>query len=105
MERYLMLLQPRPEAMPADPTEHIKMHKMWLATVDHFIEKGVIEEIGFFLETSEKYMGYAICKGTADDIVEFTWSFLPGTVIRVHEITSYSKGKEFMMEMMTKMEV
>jgi hypothetical protein len=76
---------------PTDPKQTLELEeKMW-AMIDGLIKKGEIEEFGVF---PDGYTGYLISKGTAEDFLRNTESFLPFVISEPHEIIPYEKNKE-----------
>ena len=76
---------------PMDPKQSLELHeKMW-AMIDGLMKKGEIEEFGVF---PDGYTGYLISKGTAEDFLRGSESFLPFVISEPHEIIPYEKTKE-----------
>jgi hypothetical protein len=75
---------------PEDPSEELKMEKMYYAALEESIKKGEIEDIGFFTDGQS---GYVIVKGEATDVYRLTLEN-PYYNYEIHEIISLKKAKE-----------
>ena len=92
MARWLVLWRINPVApTPTDPSEALKLNEMMFAAMDDLIERGEVEEFGFF---PDGLSGYTIGKGEAIDTFRKVSMFLPYIHCEVHEIIPYKKGKE-----------
>ena len=92
MTRYLVLWRQNPVApTPTDPSEALKLNEMMFAGVENLMERGEVEEFGFF---PDGLSGYAIGKGEAIDTFRNVSMFLPYMHCEVHEIIPYKEGKE-----------
>lgn len=76
---------------PTDPSEVMKLSEWIYTTLDDFIEKGEIEDFGYFPDGQS---GYGISKGETLDIFKLTRMFQPYVLFKVHEIIPYEKAKE-----------
>jgi len=96
--RFLILWRRSPTApFPTDPVEYSKfMEKTW-AAIDALIKKGVIKEMGSFLDGTS---GYAIGEGESIDTFRNVSMFVPYYESEVHEIIPYEKTKEIFRALM-----
>ncbi len=93
MGRFLILWRTNLAApAPEDPAKYLEfMEKMW-AGVDALKEKGLVKELGNFLDGIS---GYAIAEGEVAEVYNAMSMFLPFvTAEAVHEIIPYEKGRE-----------
>jgi hypothetical protein len=97
--RYLITCQSNPDApWPTDPKEYKQfMEQVW-AGFDDFIEKGIIKEIGFFLDGG--WDGFVIVEGESVDILKGNAGFFPYWLTETREIVSLEKVKEISRELM-----
>lgn len=92
MARFLVLWRQNPAApWPADPTESLQLTERMFAAIDDLMEKGEIEEFGFF---QDAISGYVISKGESADVFRRVNMFQPYIHCEVHEIIPWEKGKE-----------
>lgn len=76
---------------PQEPGGYLElMEKIW-AGVDSLIKKGLVKEVGTFLDGMS---GYTIVEGEAAEVYNAIGMFIPYTLCEVHEIMPYEKGKE-----------
>ena len=93
MGKFLILWRSNLAApAPEDPAEYLEfMEKMW-AGVDGLREKGLVKELGNFLDGIS---GYAIAEGEAAEVYNAMSMFIPFVVAEaVHEIIPDEKGRE-----------
>ena len=93
MARYLVTCRSNPEApWPKDPEEYTKfMEQIW-AGFDDGIRKGLIKDIGLFLDGH--WDGYAIVEGEGADVLKGNIAFFPYWLTDTKEIVSIEKAKE-----------
>lgn len=90
MARFLILWRSS-TAWPTDPVESSRLsEKMW-AAIDDLIKKGVVKEMGWFLDGAS---GYTIGEGEAADTFRNVSMFSPFIECEVHEVIPYEKAKE-----------
>jgi len=91
--RYLITCRSNPAApLPTDPEEYSKfLERVW-AGFDDFIKRGIIKDIGFFLDGH--WDGYVIVEGEGADMLEGNVTFFPYWLTETREIVSYEKTKE-----------
>ena len=91
MARFLILGRTNWAApWPTDPSEELKMEKMYYAALEESIKKGEIEDIGFFTDGQS---GYIIVKGEAADVYRKTLEN-PYYDYEIHEIIPLEKAKK-----------
>jgi len=78
---------------PTDPTEVAKLNEMMFAALDNLLQKGEMQEFGFFQGATS---GYTIGGGESKDAFRRAYSFYPFIEVEVHEIVPYETGKEVM---------
>ena len=93
MGRYLITCRSNPSApWPSDPDEYSKfIEQIWTGFED-FIKKGIIKDIGFFLDG--QWDGYVIVEGEGADILSGNITFFPYWLTETREIISFEKAKE-----------
>ena len=92
MARYLIMWRSNPVApWPSDPLEYSEFIEKSFAAMDDLAEKGLITEMGSFLDGNS---GYAICEGEATDIYSASSMFMPYWESEVYEMISWEKTKE-----------
>lgn len=86
MARYLIIWRSDPVALwPTDPVEYSKLTENSFAAMDDPAKKGLIKEMGSFLDGNS---GYVICEGEGVDIYRASGMFSPYWESEVHEIIS-----------------
>jgi hypothetical protein len=75
---------------PEDPSEDLKMEKMYYAALEEALKKGEIEDVGFFTDGQS---GYVIVNGEATDVYRLTLEN-PFYDYEIHEIISLEKAKK-----------
>ena len=92
MARFLLIWRSNPVApWPTDPVEYSKFIENSFAAMDDLVKKGLIKEMGSFLDGNS---GYVICEGEGADIYRANSMFLPYWESEVYEIISWEKTKE-----------
>ena len=98
MVKYIILCRSNPEApWPSDPDEYSNfMEQIW-AGFDDAIKKGIIKDIGFFLDGH--WDGYVIVEGEGADIIKGNVPFFPYWTTETHEIVSFENVKNISREL------
>ena len=98
MATYLITCRSNPATpLPTDTNEYSKvMEQVWVG-FDEYIKKGIIKDIGFFLDGH--WDGYVIVEGEGADILRGNVMFLPYWLTETREIVSYEKTKEMSREL------
>ena len=96
--RYLITCRSNPAIpLPKDPDEYSKfMEQIW-AGFDDYIKKGIIKDIGFFLDGHLD--GYVIVEGEGADILQGNVTFFPYWLTETREIVSFEKTKKLSREL------
>ncbi len=91
MARFLIIWHINPTLFPDDPEEYAKfIEKVW-AGIDDLIKKGVVEEMGAFLDGMT---GFAIANAESRDVYRILNMHEPYWDFEVNEIISYEDMKE-----------
>jgi len=93
LARYLVTCRSNPAApLPKDPDEYSKLMEQVWAGFDDGMKKGIIKDIGLFLDGH--WDGYAIVEGEGADILKGNITFFPYWLTDTREIISYEKARK-----------
>jgi len=77
--------------MPTEPAERLNFTEMLWAAMDNLLQTGEIQQFGFFLDGTSRYV---IAAGESKDEFSRSFSFYPFIESEVRELAPYETGKE-----------
>ena len=92
MGKYLVSYRVNPVApWPSDPEKLLQMYEQAWAAVDALIEKGLIEDMGAFLDANS---GFAVANADSEVVFQNLNTLWPFWLAEVKEAVSWDKAKE-----------